>query len=67
MPSRGIHLWGSDFPESEEVMVSAKFLGMGSNSYRRAVEKMIALAQEDLPCSLSDYFPAVLSPISYDF
>lgn len=67
MPSRDIHLQGSYFPESEEVMGSAKFLGMGSNSYRSAVEKMIDLAPEDLPCLLSKYFSAVLSPISYNF
>lgn len=67
MPSHGIHLQESDSPESEEVMGSAKFLGMGSNYYRSAVEKMIDLVQEDLLCSLSDFFPTVLSPISYDF
>lgn len=45
-------------------MGSAKFLGMGSRS---AVEKMIDLAPEDLPCLLSKYFSAVLSPMSYNF
>jgi hypothetical protein len=48
-------------------MGSAKFLGMGSNYYRSAVEKMIDLAQEDLLCSLSDYCPIIISPISCDF